>query len=215
MRSVDAGDLTTRVRIRDVAVRRFAVEGFEVPVRAIAQDAGVSAALVMHHFRSKDALRAECDAYVLRVLRESETESLVTAAPGQLLAELATIEEYAPIAGYVVQALLAGGDLATAFLDRMVRDAEIYLQQAVDAGRVRPSRDPAARARYLAYLGLGGLLVHLRQSPRGTDLGAVLRSYADIFVLPGLELYTEGLFTDSSLLDTFLDQAGAPSRPET
>ena len=212
MRSASPGDLTARARIRDAAVRRFAVDGLDVPVRSIAQQAGVSAALVMHHFGSKDALRAECDAYVLAVLRETETESLVTAAPGQLLAELATIEEYGPLAGYVVQALLAGGDLATEFLDRMVRDAEVYLQQAVDAGRVRPSRDPSARARYLAYLGLGGLLVHLRQSPGG-DLGAALRSYADVFVLPGLELYTEGLFTDSSLLDTFLDQAGDSGRP--
>src|SRR3954454_24794409 len=106
-----ADDRTTRARIRDAAVQRFGREGFAVPVRAIAQDAGVSPALVIHHFGSKDGLRAETDAHVLRVLREVETESLVTAAPGDFLTRLATVEEFGPVTGYIVQALLAGGEL--------------------------------------------------------------------------------------------------------
>jgi AcrR family transcriptional regulator len=213
VRSAAADDRTTRARIRDAAVQRFGREGFGVPVRAIAQDAGVSAALVIHHFGSKGGLRAETDAHVLRVLREVETESLMAAAPGEFLTRLATVEEFGPVTGYVVQALLAGGELATAFLDSMVRDAEIYLADAVEAGRIRPSRNPAQRARYLAYLGLGGLLVHLRQLPPGEDVGAALRSYADAFVLPALELYSEGLFSDSTLLDAYLDQRPGPSGP--
>ena len=66
------------------------------------------------------------------------------------------------------------------FSSGCVRDTEKYLQDAVDAGRVRPSRDPAARARYLVYLGIGALLVHLRlHPPADGDLGPALRSYAD------------------------------------
>ena len=68
--NVRSEDLTARARIRDAAVARFGRDGFRAPVRAIAEDAGVSAALVIHHFGSKDALRAECDEHVLRVIRD-------------------------------------------------------------------------------------------------------------------------------------------------
>jgi TetR/AcrR family transcriptional regulator, regulator of cefoperazone and chloramphenicol sensitivity len=207
VRSIRAGeaDLTARARIRDAAVRRFGIDGFGVPVRAIAAEAGVSPGLVIHHFGSKDALRDACDEYVLRVIREAETESLVRAAPGEMLAQLATVEEYAPLVGYLVQALVTGGDLAVAFVEHMVSDAERYLQDAVDAGRIRPSRDPAARACYVVHLGLGALLVHARLHPPGPGGPAeMIRSYADWVTLPALELYTEGLLTDSSLLDAYL-----------
>jgi AcrR family transcriptional regulator len=198
-------DLTARARIRDAAVRRFGADGFGVPVRAIAAEAGVSPGLVIHHFGSKEALRAECDAYVLRVIREAETQALVNAAPGEMLAQMATVEEYAPMVGYLVQALVTGGDLAVAFVEHMVADAERYLQAGVDAGRVRPSRDPAARARYLVHLGLGALLVYARLHPPGPGGPAeTVRSYVDRFALPALELYTEGLLTDRSMLDVYL-----------
>ena len=39
-----------------------------------------------------------------------------------------------------------------------------------------------------------------------TDLRAVLRDYAGDMVLPALELYTDGLMTDSTMYDAFLDQ---------
>jgi AcrR family transcriptional regulator len=215
MRSAQGADadLTARARIRDAAVRRFGVDGFGVPVRVIAAEAGVSPGLVIHHFGSKEALRAACDEHVLRVIREAETASLVRAAPGELLAQLATVEEYAPVVGYVVQALGAGGHLAAAFVDHMVADAQRYLREAVDAGRIRPSRDPAARARYLVHLGLGALLVYVQRHPPGPGgLAATVRSYADEFALPALELYTEGLLTDRSMLDEYL--SGRPDLPE-
>ena len=123
MRSVAASepsDVTARARIRDAAVRRFGADGFGAPVRAIAADAGVSPGLVIHHFGSKEALRAACDEHVLRVLREAKTESLVKAAPADMITQLATVDDYAPLVGYLMQALFAGGDLATAFLDRLV-----------------------------------------------------------------------------------------------
>ena len=40
-----------------------------------------------------------------------------------------------------------------------------------------------------------------------TDLRAVLRDYARDMVLPALELYTEGLMTDSTMYDAFLAEA--------
>jgi TetR/AcrR family transcriptional regulator, regulator of cefoperazone and chloramphenicol sensitivity len=55
MRSAD--DLTAAARIRDAAIEQFGEHGFGTGLRAIAEAAGVSAALVIHHFGSKQGLR--------------------------------------------------------------------------------------------------------------------------------------------------------------
>src|ERR687885_426871 len=97
MRSASAdGDLTARARIRDAAIRRFGAEGFGAPVRAIAAEAGVSPGLVIHHFGSKDGLRAACDEHVLRLIREAETDAF-SSSPGAMLAQLAELDQYAPL----------------------------------------------------------------------------------------------------------------------
>jgi AcrR family transcriptional regulator len=217
MRSVD-GDRTARARIRDAAIETFGTAGFDASVRAIATAAGVSPGLVMHHFGSKDGLRAACDEHVLRVIREAETEAFTRSGPGALLHQLAELDRYAPLVGYLVQALLAGGDLAATLLARLTADAEEYLQEAVAAGRMRPSRDPAARAAYLVDIGVGAVLSFVRRHPPvGSDLRATLRAYAEANSLPALELYTEGLLTDPDLLEDLLqyraDQQGAGPAP--
>jgi AcrR family transcriptional regulator len=206
MRSAGAdGDLTARARIRDAAIRRFGAEGFGAPVRAIAAAAGVSPGLVIHHFGSKDGLRAVCDEHVLQLIRDEEVDAFVAGSPGNLLARYAALDDYAPMVGYLVQTLLSGGDLAATLLERMTSDAEKYLAEAVAAGRIRPSRDPAARAAHLVDVGIGAVLSFVRRHPPADgDYRATLRAYADARSLPALELYTEGLFADSSLLDAYL-----------
>jgi AcrR family transcriptional regulator len=207
MRSVEVADedLTARARIRDAAVARFGIDGFGASVRAVAADAGVSPGLVIHHFGSKEGLRAACDEHVLRVIREAETEAFAGSAPMDLVGELAGMDAYAPLVGYLVQALLAGGELAATLLARMTKDAEGYLADAVAAGRMKPSRDPAARAAFLVDVGIGAMLSFVRRNPpRDGDYRATLRAYADANSLPALELYTEGLLTDSTLLDTLV-----------
>lgn len=198
-------DLTTRARIRDAAIRRFARAGFGASVRSIAEEAGVSPGLVIHHFGSKDALRAVCDAHVLRTIAEAKHSAVGPGGPTEVLRQLADVEEYAPLAAYTVHALLAGGGLATAFLEQMIADAEAYLAAGVAAGTIRPSRDPARRARYLVLASTGSLVLHMRLRPRGLDdVGAALRELAEAATLPALELYTEGLLTDRSMLDSYL-----------
>jgi AcrR family transcriptional regulator len=204
-------DLTTRARIRDAAVERFGRDGFGTSLRAVATDAGVSPGLVIHHFTSKDGLRAACDEHVLRVVREAKRKSIVVDGPGDVVAQLAAIEGYAAIAAYLVQAMLAGGDLATTMLEHSVADAEAYLAEGVAAGRLRPSRDPAGRARFLAYAGLGGFLLYVRQhAPPDGDLRPVLAAWASEMSVPALELYTQGLLTDSSLLDAVVASTRPP-----
>jgi Tetracyclin repressor-like, C-terminal domain len=95
---------------------------------------------------------------------------------------------------------------------RMLDNAEEYLEEGVRAGTIKPSRDPKARAKYIGITGGGGLLLYLQMHDTPTDLRAVLRDYARDMILPALEIYTEGLMVDRTMYDAFLaaeDQGGS------
>ncbi|WP_305093319.1 TetR/AcrR family transcriptional regulator [Prescottella sp. R16] len=199
-------DLTTRARIRDAAIHVFGQQGFDAGVRAVAADAGVSIGLVNHHFGSKQGLRAVCDDHVLGIITTEKRNVLTAPGPGPMLASLAAIDHYAPLVAYLVRSFRAGGELSTTLFEHMVAGVRDYLDAAVSEGRIRPSRDPAARARYLAMNSLGSTLLYLQMhsEPDGTvDIAHTLRTMTDDIMFPALELFTEGLFTDSTLLDAY------------
>ncbi|MFI6574336.1 TetR family transcriptional regulator [Nocardiopsis sp. NPDC050513] len=199
-------DLTARARIRDAAIDCFGQRGFNVPVREIAERAGVSPALVMHHFGTKANLLAACEDHVTRLIREVKTESVTSGDQQTILHQIAEAEEFAPYMAFVFRCLQAGGDLARTLYERMAADVEAYLDAGVEAGTVRPSRDPRARARWLAANGAGSLLmlVTLREPGPDVDFRKVIREWMTEFALPALEVYTEGLLTDRSMLDAYL-----------
>lgn len=205
-------DLTTRARIRDAAVTSFAVHGFGVGLRAIAKDAGVSAALIVHHFGSKDGLRAVCDEHVLGAIRDAKTEAVTGATVSSLFAQLVAMDEYAPLLGYALRSLQAGGDLARDFVDHFAADAEVYCAAGVAAGTMVPSRDEKARARYLTVMGFGTLLLDLTLNPPHdpTDLRSVLHGYLERTALPAVEMFTHGLMADNTILDAYLLYVGDP-----
>lgn len=207
-------DLTTRARIRDAAILRFAREGFGAPVRAIAADAGVSPALVLHHFGSKEGLRAACDEHVLATVRSSKREATADVADlsSPMAAWFTQVEQFAPTVGYALRSLQAGGSLAREFVDHMVADAVEYVREAVAAGVLVPSRDDEARARYLVLSAMGALLLSLTLDPPEDpdDLAGATRRYVDSVALPTLEVHTEGLLTSRRLLDEYLLYVGDP-----
>lgn len=212
MRLTDASDdLTARARIRDAAISVFGEHGFSAGVRAIAAEAGLSPGLVNHHFGSKAGLRAACDAHVLRTVLEVKRESVRSPSPAGLLATLAQVESYAPVLAYVFRSLQSGGELSRSLFEQMVEGVEEYLQEGIDAGTLRPSRDLKARARYLAMISGGGILLFLQQRANPTvtidDVRKALREYTDQMLLPAVELFTEGLYTDSMVLDTLVEDA--------
>lgn len=210
MRSVE--DFTTVARIRDAAIEQFGQNGFSASVRSIATAAGVSAALVIHHFGSKEKLREACDAYVIETVRAAKSESMQNASPGAWFAQIAEIESFAPLTAYLMRALQTGGDLAKSLWQSMIENAEGYLEEGVRAGTLKPSRDPKARARFLALTGGGALLTYIQLHPNPTDFRQVLHDYAEDMLLPSLELYTNGLMTDPTMYEAFLArrEAGTP-----
>ncbi|MEU3475979.1 TetR/AcrR family transcriptional regulator [Rhodococcus sp. 15-2388-1-1a] len=195
-------DLTTRARIRDTAIGVFGSQGFTAGVRSIATAAGVSPGLLNHHFGSKDGLRTACDEHVLRVIRESKAAS---SAPAGMMEQLARIDEYAPLVAYIVRSFAAGGTLARELFEHMVDDAVRYIEDGVRDGRFTPSRDPAARARFLTRQNVGGLLLYVQMAGPDVDFREALSALGDEITLPALELYTDGLFTDSQALHTYLE----------
>lgn len=210
-------DRTARARIRDAAVLRFAMEGFGASVRAIASDAGVSAGLVMHHFGSKEKLRAECDAHLLDTVRRLKRENVADAAAGQsFFHKFASAEENAPVVGYVLRSMQDGSALAREFIDHMVADAVDYTREGVAAGVIVPSRDEAARARYLTLSALGALLLEVTLSPPAdpADLGTLVRDYLANSYLPMMELFSEGFLTSRRMLDDYLLYVSDPPSPD-
>ncbi|WP_017608393.1 TetR/AcrR family transcriptional regulator [Nocardiopsis xinjiangensis] len=196
-------DLTTRARIRDAAVECFGRHGFGVTIRRIAEHAGVSPGLVIHHFGSKQKLHAACDDHVRDVVAEAKKQTLNSRDRATFLEQMAHADEYSGLLAYIIRSVQAGGELGRHFFDQMVADAEQYLALGVEAGTIRPSRAPSARARWLAASSLGSfLLMHVigRTEPGGE----FPRNWQEEYALPALEVYTEGLLTDRTMLDSYL-----------
>jgi len=219
MCSASRGDLTARARIRDAAIECFGQQGFGVSVRAIAEHAGVSAGLVIHHFGSKEKLREACDDHVIQLIRETKTETLTSHDSQTFLHQIAEVEEYAGILAYLVRALQTGGRLLQVLYERTLTDAEEYLAKGVEEGVIRPSRDPAKRARWLAGAGLGSilLLITLQEREPGEDIDfrRIMREWSEEMILPALETYTEGLLTERTMLDAYLLHISDPPERES
>ncbi|MGC5165918.1 TetR family transcriptional regulator [Luteimicrobium sp. DT211] len=215
MRSALDDDLTARARIRDAAIARFAADGFRVGLRTIAADADVSPGLVMHHFGSKEGLRRACDEHVLAQIHEARAEALVSNDPSSSILRLAADGHYAWLATYLLRSLQAGGELARTFVADLVVETRDNLEAGVAAGSVQPSRDPDARAEMLTSMSLGYLLLAYSLEPEPpTDLASWILGLNMRGTLPGLEIFTEGLFTDRRFLDAYLAQTPARTTQE-
>jgi AcrR family transcriptional regulator len=195
--AVARDDLTTRARIRDVALERFGRDGFAgTGVRAIATDAGVSPALVLHHFGSKEGLRKECDEHVARTIREIK-QAQAADPMGSMDGWTTQVHELDWLRTYLSRALTDGTDLAARLFSELSTDAESYLAQWEQHGLVRPSEDPVGRAAYLTATSLGMLVLrpllarHLGV-PDGPEVLVHLSRSA-------LDLYARGLFADPAV----------------
>lgn len=205
-------DLTGRARIREAAIESFAAEGFDTSVRTIARHAGVSPGLITHHFGSKDNLRRECDAEVLRRYRELKSEGLADPG-GSLLANLVHPDATASLVVYLIRAVLAGGPHAQELMAHLLDSTRGVMADGVRSGLIRPSRDEEARLRYLVQLGMGSLLLEFLLMPGATpeEFVAATRSGSSSQTLPMLELFTEGMLATREPLEEYLRFVASPA----
>lgn len=203
-------DLTARARIRDAAIECFATEGFDASFRTIAAAAGVSPGLITHHFGPKTALRAECDAEALRRYHALKLEALADPS-GYLVDHLAKPGPSAVVVVYMLRAIHDGGESARRFIESLMDHVRDIMAQGAAAGLIRPSRDEEARLRYLTYQTMGATLMKflVEQPATPDDFMASLGKDRE-YILPVLEVYTEGLFVDRRMLDDYLLYVGDP-----
>ncbi|MDN5748065.1 MAG: TetR family transcriptional regulator [Pseudonocardia sp.] len=148
-------DLTARARIRDAALVEFGARGVSgATIRAIAERAGFSPALVQHHFGTKDGLRDACDRHVLEYFHTQAEAGLDDHRLGEP-AFLGTVYEASqPVVKYLARALVDGSPAAAAVFDEMVELVERYL---VDRSGLTDAR---TRAAVYTATRLGGLVLH-------------------------------------------------------
>ncbi|HTN57498.1 MAG TPA: TetR family transcriptional regulator, partial [Protaetiibacter sp.] len=213
MRSASASpgpdDLTATARIRDAAVRLFGERGYDrTSVRDIATAAGVSPALVIHHFGSKGALRAECDRWMLAQLGEKRTDALGAQAGATIQRWLADPEQFRPLVDYLAVMLTDDGEHGRRVFDMLLAETRAMLDASVADGTMRPSSDPEARALLVTLHGIAPVILrgHLERALGGDILSSAVLAR---LTLPSLELYTDGLYTDSTLLDAARAAIGA------
>jgi AcrR family transcriptional regulator len=207
-------DLTTTARIRDAAITYFGENGFSrTTIRQIAAKAGVSPALVLHHFGSKDGLRQACDDHITQLIDAEVAQAASQLAPADMLAMIARRPDYIHVAPYLVTALIEGGDFAEKLFVRLVDDMESYLTAAVAAGIARPTEgDERSRAEMVTLFKLGFLVFPQYIVPKSTPPGSTLLLAADRLAIPAMELFTYGFYATSDYLDAFRAQQAASSR---
>jgi AcrR family transcriptional regulator len=166
-------DRTARARIRDEALRLFGSHGPDaVTFRDIAAAAGVSPALVVRHYGSKDGLREAVDDHVARVFEVMLTqvsEASDAGGPFELgalptLAEV--VAEYLPadsaIPAYLGRMLLAGGSVGSALFRRLHALSRQALAGLSEAGLASGGADPEVRAAFLLVNDLAVLILRAR-----------------------------------------------------
>lgn len=205
-----------RARIRDAAVGLFGAHGAAaVSIRRIAAAADASPALVIHHFGSKEKLREACDAHILEEVLGRKRAALETEG-GDLASTmqrwLADVETHRSSLDYLARMMTDGSPAGERLFDDLVERTENMLREGVDSGRMRPARDPRMTAVLIAAYGIVPLLLerHIGRSlgDAGLTAGVVRR-----MTLPTLELYTHGLYADTSVLDAAT--AALEGAPET
>jgi len=191
-------DLTTRARIRDAALERFPREGFAATtIRAIAEDAGVSPGLVVHHFGSKDGLREECDRHVVAKFRETKLAALEDGNLGNPAFAAGSYHLAQPLLRYFSWALVRGHSAAGELFDEILREGLEVTRVAVEKGVVKGSDDLKTRTTLQMAMMLGMTVFHAHVE-RNTGID-VLTAEGIARLTPSLLEIFSGLFDEETL----------------
>lgn len=199
-------DRTARARIRDSAITCFAEEGVAATtVRMIAAAAGVSPGLVIHHYGSKDGLRAACDQWLAERIHEVKNDAIDQGLDMSPLGAVRLLEGGPPIARYLARTLVDGSPQVSDLVDTLVANAVAMSKQSVANGLMNPTRDEESRAAVITIWSLGALVLHehlerlLGESPIGRteESPRYMRAVVDILTNPPLAAATGQLVAEA------------------
>ena len=180
------------------AMELFAERGYAgVTVRQIASAAAVSPALVIHHYGSKEKLRAVLEervgAFVESMLAElaRASDEGGSATVAQLLVD--QLEREPAMAGYIRRFLVDGGPAGVALFERLYLATRAGVRAMEQAGAVRPAQDERVRDAFLLSNDLAMLLLrpHISQV---TGIDPLSRDGLARWSAEAFDVYTHGLF---------------------
>ncbi|NIB41600.1 TetR/AcrR family transcriptional regulator [Pseudomaricurvus alkylphenolicus] len=153
-----------RQRLLDVSLKLFAERGFDaVGMREIAAEAEVSLGLIRIHFGSKDGLRQELDAFVLRELASmyEGIAELGEAAGLEGLADdiVAFIERDRDVMLYLRTALLQKNQGSLAMMQEIRDITRRYIDTCEAQGNLQPDVDKEQAALMMFFDLLGPLIL--------------------------------------------------------
>lgn len=197
-------DLTTRARIRDAAMLQFAQLGEKgATIRGIAKAAGVSPALVQHHFKNKAALREACDAYAIDAIRRVKEEALSGGMSNPNFLTIA-MQTALPVQHYMARALVEDSEAARALFEDAVQFSEDILSRGSTGMRKPTTDDLHAYAAVITAMNFGIVVLngHLSRA-LGTDIltpegyprlaMALMDVHTDNLITPELEEQTRAV----------------------
>lgn len=197
MRSPD--DLTAAALIRDAAARLFAERGAAaVTIREIAAAAGVSPALVMHHYGSKDGLKDAVDRRAVAFFEDmmADLARIGTDGGGASLAELfaARLDREPATVDYIRRLLLDGGDAADKLFAKLFEVSLAGMRSLVAAGIARPAADERIRTAWLLSNDLAVVLLR-RQLTQVAGIDPLAGDGLASWSAAVMDVYTGGIFT--------------------
>lgn len=189
--------LDKRAQLIEIATDAFARDGFATTsLRSIAKQAGVSPALVVHHFGSREKLIEECIIKSLG-LWVSEKQQFVDVSLSTSLSQWqASIDKHGSKLQFFRQVLVFGGEPANILFSRMVQEAQMMIEAQVEKGQMRKVENPGDLALLMTLHGLAPLLMqeqvnnHLGGSFLAPELGARLAG-------ANLDIYRKGIYKNS------------------
>lgn len=183
-------------------MRLFADSGVAaVSVRDIAEAAGVSSSLVIHHYGSKEGLKAAVDeratTALIEVFADFADGGVLDVAAGSLAARLASNLKADPLLPSYVRRMLVDGGPAGEALFRRLFDATVQtMQELEEVGVVRPAGDEAVRAAFLMVNDLAVIL--LRDQIAGVvGVDPLSADGVTRWSTAVMEVYGQGMFTSA------------------
>lgn len=158
-------DLTGKARIRNAALELFAAQGVSnTTMRQVADAAGVTPGLVVHHFESKEGLHRAVDRLLMERVSHS-LEGVTTEGTPQEVAQRrnesigALFVDNPVLVDYLRRSLLENNEASDALFDRLLEFSRTELRSLREAGVSRSDVDLEMQSLGVMLRMLGPLLL--------------------------------------------------------
>lgn len=152
--------LSAKTELAEVAISKFAESGFKsTSLRSIAAAADVSPALLVHHFGSKEGLIEHCIEQALGEWISTKTAMSTMPLSSAVGTWQESVKEHGSKLRFFKQLMIEGGEYANLLFQRMVAEAERFIDQSIQAGIFRTVENKKDLALIMTLHGLGPLVL--------------------------------------------------------